>query len=207
MKLWRDAAAMILPDLNDCPWEMAQNRLLLTARDFYTRSLAWRHSLEPFLTQAGVDEYDAVDFSGAEVVRVFDAWYGSQPLDPMTADQGQENAADAATSGVPTKISYSDQALYLSPTPAEGGVLVRADVALRPTLAATGLSDSLWALHIEAIVDGAKARLFSAQGKPYTDPNAGTEARFRFEAVIAREYWRTVKASSRGRGRTRAKMF
>ncbi len=204
MKLWRDAAPLILPDLNDCPWEMAQSRLLLAAREFYSRSGAWRYSLEPFVTQANVFEYDAVDFNGAEVVRVLSAWHGSDPLEPLDADTRQMEEANPSTSGTPSKIGYENQAIYLYPTPGEGGVAVRVDVMLQPALDATGLQDWMWSEHIEAIVKGAKARLYATQGKPYTDLTMASLMGQEFKDEISRAYWLTSRASGRGRGRVRA---
>lgn len=207
MKAWDAAASLVLPDLNDCPWPMARSRLVLAAREFYTRSLAWRHEVEPFDTQPEVAEYDVVDLAGVEVVKLLEAWFGEHALEPLSADRIVEERAGLRHSGTPDMIALAGCTVTLMPTPGDNVMPVRLSVALRPPLDAAGLSDALWAQHIETIAQGAKALLFAAQGKPYSDPSAASKARFEFDAGISREYWRTTKARSRGRGRVRMHPF
>lgn len=207
MTNWEQAAGLILPDLVDCPWELARDRLINASREFYTRSLAWRSDIDPFPLQANVDTYDAVDTLRSEVVRVLECWVDNQEIEPLTADQFTAERARGPAAGPPEYMSVIGNQFVLLPSPTTDGALCRVSVALRPSFKAVGLDDTLWAQHIEAIVDGAKARLYMSQGKPYTDATLGLESKQRFEDRISTEYWMRARSRARGRGRVRGHFY
>jgi hypothetical protein len=204
---WESAADLILPRVVDCPWPMARQELALAAREFYSKSLAWRYDMPAFPVQAGLSEYDAVDQLDAEVVRVLSGWIDRDELTPLTADELLAHRARGETGGPPKYVSYVDDSLTLLPAPSQGGAACRVSIALRPTLSTKGLPNQLWADHIVDIVEGARARLHLTQGKPYSDTTLGIEAKTRFDDAVLTEYWKRAKNSTRGRGRVKAYFY
>ncbi|MFN8760251.1 MAG: hypothetical protein ACK5XA_15760 [Tagaea sp.] len=205
---WNKAVDLLLPELTDCPWPMAESRLILAAREFFTKSGAWRHDLEPFYSYAGIGEYEAMDIPDAEIVRVVLAFFDGNEIEPVTADQWAAiEAKPPYTAGPPKFISYSDELLLVSPAPQDDGKEMRATVTLRPPLNAKGLEDQLWNDYIEAIVEGAKARLYLSQGKPYTETTLAAAASSKFKDAIRTAQWKVAKGQTRGRGRVRAHFF
>jgi len=78
MKPWDDARDLILPDVPGCPWGMARSRLILAAREFFSRSGTWSATLDPIPSQAGVAEYpEIVPTANMEIVRVRHCYYGT----------------------------------------------------------------------------------------------------------------------------------
>jgi hypothetical protein len=60
--------------------------------------------------------------------------------------------------------------IYLSPVPDSSGSVIKATVAYRPSLSATGISDELWHQHREAIELRLLGMLMKDFGKPWSDP-------------------------------------
>lgn len=205
---WNKAADLLLPELTDCPWPMAENRLILAAREFFTKSGAWRHTLEPFYSYANINEYEAADIPDAEIVRLILGFYDGRELDPLTPDQWERVSADQGeVVGQPKYMSYSDELILVHPAPGSDGKEMRATVTLRPQLNAKGLEDQLWNDYIEVIVEGAKQRLYLSQGKPYTEPKLAAAAGARFKEGLKSAQWKIAKGQTRGRGRVKAHFF
>ena len=205
---WNQAQPLILPDLRDCPWEMAQSRLVLAAREFFARSGAWRQELDTTSIQGERDYPELVDLMDAEIVRVKRAFYGTQEIRPMLpTDFFKEVAEDPGTETTPQWMTVVEDTLYLHRAPLESGVLIKAECTFKPALTARGLPADLWNQHIEHIAEGAKARLYASQAKPYTDLNLAAIARDAFNREIGKAMARASRGSTRAARRVRAHFF
>lgn len=206
MKPWEDAQDLLLPDLKDCPWPMAQSRLVLAAREFFSRSGTWSATLDPIPSQAGVTEYpEVVPSANMEVVRVRRCFFGTDELTPLTPDEFFSAVMDPT--GMPEYMTVDADVLLLSGAPSESGVSIIVEATFKPSLTNQGLPDDLWAQHIEAIVEGAKSRLYASQAKPYSDLTLAGASRAAFIrlAGIARE--RASKGSTKARRRVRGTFY
>jgi len=205
---WEAAQDLLLPDLKDCPWPMAQSRLVLSTREFCSRAAIWRVTLDPILSIAGVAEYpDLIESQQMEVIRVLQAFYDRQELTPITPDNFFREKVDRIGSGPPDYMTVEADSIILSPAPGESGKLIEVQATFKPALSATTFPDELWNQYIEGIVEGAKARLYASPSKPYTDLTlaAASRAAFVRAAGIARE--RASKGSTRARRRIRGTFY
>lgn len=186
-RLWTDAQDLIMPRLRDCPWPMALMTLRVTAREFFTYTLAWAMWTDDMFTIAGLDEYVPYAGRNVDVFRCLDAMVGKDEY--KGANERDFGAAKAR--GDATRLaSWFDSAVHVNPMPTVDEIPLRAYVAVRPTHNSTGLPGEQWK-YIDAIVDGAVVRLMRTPNKPYSNP---TEA-----IVIEAEYNR-----AKGRARSEA---
>lgn len=207
--LWAEAQSLILPDLKDCPWEMAESRLILAAREFFSRSQAWRGKLDAITSIAGVADYpEIVEQQHVDIVRVLSAYYGDTPIEPLVAtDFFEEQREDPGTEARPSFMTVEGDVLYLHRAPLESGVVIHVEATYKPALSATGLPQDLWGQYIEHIAEGAKARLYASQAKPYSDLNLAAAARSVFNREISKAYMRASKGMTRGRRRVQGYFY
>jgi len=110
-------------------------------------------------------------------------------------------------SGVPEYITVDADVLILSGAPSESDVPIVVDATFKPSLANEGLPDDLWDQHIEAIVEGAKARLYKSPKKPYADLSLSAEARDTFVRAMGVARARASSGSTKVKRRVRAHFF
>jgi len=208
MTKWIEAQDLILPDVPGCPWEMAKSRLIVAAREFCSLSAAWVETFET-ASAIGVADYpEIVTGVESEIVRVLECYYGTDEVDPTTpGDMLLRQVEDADVTGPPDHMCVVEDVLTLHPPPGEEGVTIKGRVHLKPSMAATGLPDHVWAQHIEAIVEGAKARLYASPKKPYTDLGMASVSRSAFLAGAGNARERAAKGSTRVARRVRAHYF
>ncbi len=200
---WSEAVRFVLADVQAASTLAAEQKLLEAAREFYRFTLAWRAPVEPFLSAAGVSDYDVVDTRHTEVVKILSAFYGADELAAVdSTDVVRFEAQEHEARGRPQIITFDGAYARILPAPERTGAEVRIEAVFRPSLRAAGLPAEQYERHIEAIADGAKARLLAAHGQPYSDAGmAGLyEAKFRAAALTA-QY-----AASRGYGRARSRV-
>lgn len=207
MKKWTEAQDLILPDVRDCPWAMAQSRLILAAREFCSRSGAWRVKLDPIPAVAGVADYPEIaELRDTEIVRVLAAYIGIEKLQPVTPDEffvlQVEHPQD-----LPERMTVEGDTLMIHGVPRESGAEIKVEAIFKPSLAATGLPDDLWNQYIEGIVEGAKALLYSSPDKPYTSAGLAALARERFIQAAGVARARTDSGMVRSRRRVRSHFF
>lgn len=205
---WEDADALILPDLKDCPWAMAKSRLILAAREFCSRAAVWRVQLEPFDSIADTEEYpDLIESSQVELVRVLSAYYGMDLLTPRVPTDFFALRVENGLSGVPQDMTIEGESVMLHPVPMESGVPIRVEATFKPSINATGFPSHLWDQYIEHIAEGAKARLYASQAKPYSDLQLAAVARENFNRGIGAAQVRSSKAKTAAVQRVRGRYF
>ncbi len=205
---WADAARMVLADVSAASTLAAEQKLLEAAREFYRFTLSWRAPVEPFLSAAGVSDYDVIDTRHTEVVKILAAFYGAEELAPVDSSEVVRFAAqEEAASGEPKIVTFDGAYARILPAPTRAGALVRIEAVFRPSLKSAGLPGDLWERHIETIADGAKARLLAAHGQPYTDPGLAGLFEAKYRAAALTEQYAASRGYGRARGRAPARFF
>lgn len=207
MKTWGQAEGLIAVDVPGAPWPVVEDALRTIARDYFSRTLAWRASLDPQLTAVGVWEYDAAEETGAEPVKILTATCDRSPLRPLTTREFMLERARAGGNGHPEFLSFNGESLLIWPPPMVAGQEVWVEVAFRPTLTAKGLPDEIWSEHVEALTDGVRAKLMSQRDKPYTDPNGAKIAAAAYREAAATAGVVATKGYTRARTNSTARFF
>lgn len=183
-----DALTFILVDMPSCPAPLASQNLLLAAREFCRESRCWKQELDPIPLVSGTRDYDLMpDNNQAQVFLVERVECpGMPPL--VVLDSTQNRSVDWLTAtGQPQRVRVSEdmQTLQLYPLPSgEALAALHVTVRLIPKLTATLLPDSILERHIEALAQGAKARLMAMSNRPWSDPAGSSMNRALFAAAM-----------------------
>lgn len=159
MKTWADIYDLYLRDIPECTYITAADALRDAAQVFCERTRAWRMTLNPVLTVAGVAEYAIPLPLDIELVRVFSAKIGGR--DTPLVREACQGERGIVIHGLRT---YT---VYPTPEAAQGVVL---NVAIEPSNAATGLDDVIFAKYARIIAKSAKARLLAMENQPFSNP-------------------------------------
>ena len=167
MTPWANFMDHLLPDVPGCVPAMAVIALRHAAREFCERTKVWDVWLDPQSTCADAVEYDFEIDRTQEVVKLLQATLAGAPLAILSVN---DLPADWNEGGhCPRGIFTQDRRTFnLLPKMADG-LEIRTRVALKPSMTATGVEDSIFSQYAEDICTGAKARLMFSPKKPYTD--------------------------------------
>ena len=180
MALWSAFHGYILPDVIGCPVPLLDQKLIDTARDFCTRSKFWRHS-QMFTVTSGQTVFTLTPPDGTEAVALLSAKAGDddnlkvKTKAGLPPDFAAVEASDFEGAALLTPLTFT-VAPWL-----DAGTKLYVVAAIRPTRAATGVDDAVWAEHVEAIAWGVKYRLWSQPKQDWTDPKAALMARAEYE--------------------------
>jgi hypothetical protein len=131
--------------------------------DFCERTLIVKRTLDAIPTVADEPEYDmAANGTQQSVAQVMRVWLDEREIAPVSEDDGPPPGT--TTSSTPRFFTEDTPGtITLYPRP-DREYSMRARVAQRPTRSATQVEDQLFEDWVEAIVDGALARLFIMPG-------------------------------------------
>ena len=194
MKTWMDLYDYYLPDVPGCPYATGAQALRIAAQEFCERTSAWRVTMDPVLTVAGISIYEFDISSNFEVVKVMSAKLDGHPIDSLLHDQVGTPARGIAV--------LNGREFALQPAPAAGQRLEIVAV-LKPSNTSVGIEDFLYAAHARAIAKGAKAELFGMAKQGFTDLTAADRARAEFEEAIGRAKTQAAQAYSNAPLRTK----
>jgi hypothetical protein len=176
----------ILPHTPGLVRKVAKRELILTAREFYERSCAWRVVVGPKNMIADKRRYVMSPYDAyADVVKVLSVEFEGMPLMPVerrpqiidrmdqTSDIARYYWLEAPDyvrlEPVPQTSVASSLTFYVVLTPKQ-------TVSHLPRIAATH--------HYDALLDGVLGRLFSHPAKPYSNPDLAQYRLTRFRAAI-----------------------
>jgi hypothetical protein len=212
-RLWSAWYDAILPDVPGCPAGAADYAIKRAAIDFCDRSCAWRKALpaiDSVASTAGENgEYTLpAAGTGQVVAKLIECrWIGSA-LTFKRPDELQDiyNPTDWRTVTGPTPQYFTQETpnkVRLVPAPSSStvGAINGLWAAVRPADTATGIDDDVGSEYHQAIVDGAKARLFESPDKPYTNPQLAQTYQALFDSEIGNAAFRAFRGSG-GRQRT-----
>ena len=190
---WEEIDQQLMVAAPGCEWPMARLTMIEAAREFYQRSFAWLIDCMPIVTMAGVRDYDMLDVSNVDVVRMEQAFVNGEPVEPtdrQTFTGLTTDAASRASSGQPQYCVFRDGLVEFWPTPGQTGQQILVSFAVKPERGAAGLPRPQWDEHIDWILEGAVARLMLSPKKPYSDPDLGAYHRRAFEDHILTAAWK-----------------
>lgn len=172
--LWTAFYDYILPDLNGVSQALVSHTLRNVVIEFCNETLIYVYDLPEIDVVAGTAEYAITsDVSGTEVVMAKAAWVNDVPLAfaPLEALNSKYGGWTGDTSQQPLSFTQkTSTAIILYPEPdtayTDG---LKVQVALRPTLAATGLVDWLATKYIQQLSAGCKGKLMAQPGRPWTN--------------------------------------
>lgn len=194
MKLWADFHPYVLPDVPGCPEPLLDQALRETAREFCTRTKVWTEWRDPFSASGNqrVFEFDAD--AGSEVVAAVSASVNGEPYSVFGSHKLPAGWQDEANGCVKdhTLIHINSKEFVLYPKPNAGESIV-IELALRPTMTATGVGDVVFEEFTESIAWGTKYRLWTKPGRPWTNPQSAVQAKVEYESGVhaaANQAWR-----------------
>lgn len=159
---FRPRVAARIPSASDPLIDLA---VLDACIDFCEQSRAVRGMLDTFTTTAGTSEYDLLAVNEQAVSRILRVWVDDTEIGGM--DDNNTPSPTYQTQSTPQAFSNPEpEVLALHPTP-DKAYTINLRVALRPTRSATQVRDELFERHVETIVNGALARLYSMPGEPF----------------------------------------
>ena len=185
MKAWADFHPYVLPDVPGCPEPMLDQALRETARDFCTRTKAWAEWMDPLTASSARALYEFEPDAGTEVVAALAATVGEDGYAVIGAQALPAAWQDGKQGCVKDKtlIHVSSKEFILYPAPS-AGQRITLQLALRPTMAGTGVGDVIFDEFAEAIAAGAKAKLMARPRKEWTDLQSAAMYGMEFERRV-----------------------
>lgn len=173
----------LLPRTPGAVRAVVQRELVLAAREFYERSLAWRVVIGPKNIVANRAKYPLSPYDAyANVVRVLQVEFNESPLHRLA----RRPAGETETADSPSYYYLiQPDTLQLWPTPtvsADGALTVWA--ALTPKPSVTHLPNISVTHHYDALLDGVLGRLLAHPAKPYSNVELGKYHLNRFRNAI-----------------------
>lgn len=168
-----------------CPDILMDQELRRTAREFFSRTLAWRAWLDPITVLAATRNYTLVLPVGAEVVRFERATSDGDKLALLSyRDIGIDVSVQEADE---PGITSSDRKVVWLTKAVPAGVVIKMQATLKPSETAASIPDELFAQHAIAIAQGARARLMMLPDTPFFKPDLAAVAQAEFERAIGTE--------------------
>ena len=171
----------ILPRTPGIERAVAKREMILTAREFYRDSYAWREVVESVYWDDGTYQFTIpTPYSYAEVIQVIQVEVNGQPLTPRVERPVGDRQDGTPTDWFPT----GPDTIEVWPTPEMYEDTLRVRVVLLPTITATELPNIASAKHYEALLDGVLGRVYAHPAKAYSNPQLGEYHLRRFRTAI-----------------------
>lgn len=170
MKAWDTLYPWVLPYVLGCPNPTVDRALCDAMREFCTAAPVWVEWSDDVPASGTTQRFDFDVPTGAELVKarrcVVDGQdYGVRSIADLPLDWQDEDATDPDE----CLVQIDNTEFLLVPKPSAGHV-IRVEVVLKPTIAATTFPDELLNRYGEAIAAGAKCRLLMVPGQAWTNP-------------------------------------
>lgn len=187
-----------------CPYPVIDHHLRQATRDFCQRSGAWRFWADPVTADGTVNRFDYDLSPGQEIVRIARALRNNCAL-AITAGRGLPDDWQDATPDFEqdTLVHFDNLQFMVFPVP-EAGDLLTVEMVVKPSQAATGVDDALFAAFVDEISAGAKSRIQMLPKQDWSDVTSAAVNAATFERAIHSAANRDVQRSnSRGLRRTK----
>lgn len=190
---YEDFLTEVLPYVQEVPEFVASNAVRNAVIEFCRKTRYWQRDLAPLTVEANVPNYPIETPEGTVLVDVVQAWYGGKLLVPKSIDALTRiyRTLDYRTlSGSPAYFTrVIEPEILLVPKPdqsLDAAVTLRA--ALAPTRDSTSVDSAIFEHHVEDIAAGARGRLYSMRGQPFSDAQGALtyERKFRVACDKAR---------------------
>lgn len=164
----------LMPDIPNLGAAVALQAIRESCIEFCERSLVYTYDHPAIDVVAATHTYTITPESGTRTVDLLSVRHNNKALVPATEDELDATYLDwrSTGTGIPDYyLSTIDRAsVRLVKTPADGftgGLVVK--IAQAPLSSATTVPDWIFERYRQAIVHGAKYRLFAMKKKPWTD--------------------------------------
>jgi hypothetical protein len=189
---------LIAQQVGGAPDTLITTQLLLVLREFYTKSTAWREILGPYAIQAGVqdvylnpvDQNKAIQFVLYSYLFPFPTGAGPYSSPTWLAPAQRQMIGGSPQQPCQYYMKQNDHML-LYPVPDQAyGACLYVYAALLPVNSAAVLPNAAFTLHLEAIMSGTLARLYSMPRKNWTDKAEAMKQQktFRQEILMWRDF-------------------
>lgn len=174
MKLWSAFYPDLVPELSGAALPIIDHWLRNTAIDFFDRSKAYVVDLAAIDAVASQMGYTLTLPANTDLVEIKSIFFSGKPLDPK-ARQFLESRFPDWRSEVGAPDYYTQQDLnnvLLVPAPsanATGAIKIQA--AIKPSIAAIGIEDWLFAKWRQALCSGTKAKMMAMRDVPWASPD------------------------------------
>lgn len=184
-------APYVLPQVIGCPDPLLKQAVVMAAIEFCQQTLAWTEIQDPVQLVSGLADYDLeAPSSDAIVITVRDVWIGIRRLTAISMQQLPQTMPGWQTIESSEPLYYNSahdrSVIRLFPKPSSppigSALIMRA--AYMPTPNAATLPDFLGQRYMDVIASGAKSRLMTMPGVPWSNPALGTYYRQLFDAGI-----------------------
>jgi hypothetical protein len=184
-----DLVRYVAPEVLGCPSALIEREIVLATIDLCERGKAWSLTQEIGALTNGWREYSVELPTHARVARVERVFLDGKPLVPISIDDLPLVLPNWPTAQGPEPRYYNapedDETIVVYPIPTNPPTkTLSAKVTYAPTLAATVIDDRLASRHIEAIKQGALARLLDLPQQTWTDHVLAERRRLQFESSI-----------------------
>lgn len=166
MRLLDGLSPWVLPSVPGCPDPTLEHHMRAAVQRLCILSGVWLVLDDGQPTQAGVRDYEAEPpVSGAQVLRVRDAWLDGVLLTPASSSIFSRQGGAARSY---TQMEGAGQ-IRLGGDPVDGQLL-QMRLVLTPAPTAVAIPDDLIARHAQAIAHGALASLMLLPGQAWSNP-------------------------------------
>lgn len=196
----------VMPHVPTCPLALALAEIREAAIAWCKHTRSWRYlQIAPIASVVGQQSYAPVLPANTQLVHVFQLNYLGRALDfaTLAAFKAKSDTwfSDQGDPECFTLFNRGTVSLWKIPSSAIAGAIVLPDVALAPTETAVNVDDAIFTHARAAVAIGARARLHSTPGKPFTNLELGAALERQFQALMGAEDANV--ASGRGHARLR----
>lgn len=194
-----DFLPLVLPSVNACPVQVAEQAIRLAAIEFCDRTHVWNEDLDTLLSDGLTSDFplaldDQVELANLENVVVLEPG-ALRPIEFNVVNARQARRLLARNDPNPYAWTDDLRTLRLSITPA-ADAQVKVHVALKPSMASFDFPAHVFAHHAKHIATGALAQLLGMPKTDWTDQGAAGIKTAEFERHINRH----ARATERGNG-------
>lgn len=179
----------VLPEVPGCPDPLARAHVLLAAMQFCRESRAWNEFQDPITLQAGVSEYDLDTPSDGITLSILGVWIGPLELKPVSMHQLQDKLPQWRTLQGNEPVFYNAAqdfgSISVYPTPNASGMQMLVQAYYQPKITSTTLPDFIGDRYLEAIAAGAKARLMTMPGVPWSNNGLAAVYKQAFDDAVS----------------------
>lgn len=199
---WSTFTPRFMAEVPRCSAPLAEQAVLDAVIEFCDLTFINQIDHTPIAAVAAQGEYSWSPGTNLKVVRPELVWYDKKTLTPKTRDE-----LDAIYAYWPDEdgtplyfVQEKLEKLIVVPKPAASlADAIRAKVSVRPSRAATDVDDAIYDRYLDAIVAGAKARLFGMVNQEWTDQVKAADCRAVFLAASDRARLAMFKGMGRAR--------
>lgn len=173
----------VLTSLDGCPESVIVRNLRLAAIEFFERTGVWTETLRPLVTTAGITVHPLPLTVDADVARLVEVALDDEPVDELVDIAEAARRVREAPVGGSFAWLIGRRDIGVWPLPAAEQAL-SVDAVLKPSLDAYDVPDEYAAHHVEAIAQGALARLLRMPRTPWRSLEDAAVARAEFDKAI-----------------------